>query len=265
MIIGIICAIAIAAIVVIGLRQENLPAGFYVASFREGCFYVAPDSSKKLLFPPSRAIEHSGNEIYVLSWTGIKVYDPSFLVIKEISIPSEVRHALNFAVNKNWIVFFNNADDLVYLCDSDGTYVRTYGMNHPADDHLQNVVGIFIDEDRLLLSEDGYNNILLYNFSSDEVSTFKHIGIPGWIGALCKDGEKYYVTAGDEIIKFTQDSEPGIVVDNLPWNITGISVRGSKAYITANFDNGLFEVDLTNGKYNRICDIDYPEDLFVIY
>jgi len=218
----------------------------------------------------SRNVDVSENYVYIHGeeWI-IEEYSLFGNFLRNISIPSAVTQNLISGQYLNFVVLPNrdfalldNRNDKIYFINSLGDYL-TVDILPSADPILQNMDGIVVDNN-LIVSEDGYNQLIKVDLQSYTVSNFRDLShLSGWLSAIDYQNGTYYLCQDMEIWAFTEESEGETLIATLPENnITGIMISGYTAYVTINFSNRVYKVDILTGNYEVLAEgLIFAEDI----
>ena len=215
--------------------------------------------------PPGRTrivFDHSGTPramtdfVYVQQGSTIEVYDAEGNAQRPIAIPSEVRDFISFTVLPDGrIALFDNRYDAIYFLDRDGQLLKTVAISDKRDRRLQNMRGIVV-ENKLIVSENGYNKLLSVDLSTYELSVFLSLSqLKGWLGAITYSDGLYYICQSTDIYSYNPELDEVLKVATAPrGNITGISVENNQLFVSSNGrgkkpaqDGALYQIDLKSG------------------
>jgi hypothetical protein len=159
-------------------------------------------------------------------------------------------------------VFASNESDSVHFMLADGTYVESVPMPNPSPDELQNIDGV-VAGSRLYLSENGNNEILVFDLDTREASIFRSFpDWGGWLGAIDYDNGFYYLCGSTVIRRFTETGEPEDIATLPNGNISGVATVGNYVYAVVNFEGTLHRVDTRTGADEiLVTGLNYPQDV----
>ena len=161
------------------------------------------------------------------------------------------------------IAVARNTTDDVDFYDYDGKLINNVKFKDPADTRLQNVYGIFLDEDTFVLSEDGDRNIIKIRISDGSIEVLKHFDQN--LSSIFKHGDFYYVAVGgSKIYKFNETTDPVLIASGLPSAITGLYVDDNLIYFVSNYGYGFYIYNMDTEEYVKKFDLNYPKLLYRI-
>jgi hypothetical protein len=198
------------------------------------------DDSSKMLFTLTRAFSYSSGEFeLVCTYDSLKAYI--------------------FAGFGKIASVHNDTDDVDFY-DYEGNFIKNIKIDETLDNSLQNSYGIFLGENEFILSEDGNNNVVIFDLKEGKCRKFKSFDF-GWLGAICKCGDSYYIYTISEtsIYKFNESTDPVLVNKGFPIHVTGIVAENDVLSLVSNYGNGFCEYDLTNKQLNKLFVLSYPD------
>jgi len=241
--------------------------GRFVFKDNSGVWILTDEGDKaQFLAGSDFDIEVFNNMIFVRSLRNISIYSSMGSLIGEVSIDGRITSLGKMCVlpGQN-LAFLNNNSDTVTFANELGVMTRTISItNLPPDDNLQSVNGIVVDN-RLIISEDGNNHLVsidLGTYSWSELKNFEHLS--GWLSDVDYSDGTYYLCQSKKLFSFTEDGEEHLICELPDYHNTGIAVLGDFAYITSNFGNKIYRVNLRNGDYEVIANAEYPKDIELI-
>ena len=209
------------------------------------------------------SFDYYQNKIYYEVSDGFKVFNLDGVFIKDI--PSSY-YCIEFTViSEDKIALFDNDGDNIYFINSDGDLLNSVNF-HASDSHLQNMAGITVG-DKLIVSEDGNNNLLYVDINTYECGVFRELSdISTWLGAIDYYEGVYYICGPRAIYRFNNATDPIELIATLPdYNIVGLCINGDYAYTAMNFGAKLYRIDLNSGVFNEIAaGFYYPEDMDIV-
>ena len=156
---------------------------------------------------------------------------------------------------------------LCYCCflDPSGSLLHTIDVLPERDFLSQNLHCLQVG-DQLIVSEDGYNNILTVDLETYAVTVFKDLSVwPHWLGAIARHNGRFYVSSGSTVLSFTATTDPVEVVTLPQANITGMVIIDGIAYVTVNFAGAVYRVDLSSGDCEVFAaGLNYPRDIGIL-
>jgi len=209
------------------------------------------------------SVEVLETRIFVKGQREIQELDHTGAGIQTIEISDPAVSGHDFAMlPSGGFAFASNDDDIVHFMTADGMLVESVPMPNPSPESLQNIDGTVVDN-RLILSENGNNELVAFDLSTRAASIFR--SFPewgGWLGAIDHDGDLFYLCGGTAIRRFTETGEPEDVARLPAGNITGIVVVGNYAYAVVNFEGSLHRIDVRTGAdAPLVTGLDYPQDI----
>lgn len=253
-----------------GEPECKFPEGIY-ALCDDGLNYVSFEGEKTVLLPGKRGYGLSfwNNTIYLPGVMGYGNGCGKTTLISQRTLPDR---GLVEVVAFDRIAILNNSDDFVAFYGLDGTLIAKMDMLHEPDNSLQNVGGVFLDKNTFILSEDGRNNILKYNIKESSASVLKNISYIDekyitWLGAITFDktsGFFYLSTSGNEILRFTEATEPELVAEGLPGYISGLLISRDLIFFTARHENGFYSYDMNTKILNKLADLENPKAMIAV-
>lgn len=242
--------------------------GIFIFSDRNGTWLMYQDGAKILFNSEgSRDIEIFESKIYIHWGHNVSVYDPFGSLIRGIAIDSRIAYPYKMCVlpGEN-MAFLDNERDTVSFTNSAGELVKTVSFTgQPPDDNLQSVNGV-VAENSLIICEDGNTQLVRINLDNFEWSVFRNFQhLPGWLSDVDYADGTFYMTQSQKFFSFREDNGENLVVELPDYHNTGIAVLGNFAYITSNFGNKIYRVNVQNGHYEVILDdADRPGDIELI-
>jgi len=189
-----------------------------------------------------------------------------------------VTYGIGFAVFPDGrIAISDNRDDRVYFVDQSGKHLKTVELLEIPSSGLQNM-NMIVAKNKLLVSENGYREIVQIDTSSYEVLLLKRLAeLRPWLGAIDYDKGRYYICNSNSVYSFAEDSEEVRFIATVPQNnITGIKIVGNKAFVLVNgriissgdttkYSGALYRVDLKTGEVSVIIEkLALPGDLEIV-
>ncbi len=229
---------------------------------------------------PVKAME---GEIFVVRDGQVVVFDMSGKELRRISIGKDVHHVQELVVIPDGrLAFLDNRNDAVYFVDAKGEHIRTVSINEKQDKHWQNMDGV-VTKNKLIVSENGENELIAVDLSNYEVSVFRGLQqLRGWLGSITYADERYFICQSRKIYSFTEGSPEITEVAATPeGNITGIAAAEGRLFVAVNGmsrikkkslsgkystkEGALYEVNPRKGKVKLIRDkLNYPGGVQVI-
>jgi len=272
-------------IVLVGCKDiESTPeeylSGSVLISARDGIYSLdLKTGQKSLFFREGGQIEQHDNDIYIFLRSRRVIYVKSIKgeILRSIQLPIEVTYGVDFAVLPDGrIAISDNENDRVYFIDQSGKHLKTVELLETPNSHAQNM-HMIVAKNKLLVSENGYKEIVQIDMSSYEVSLLRRLAeLRPWLGAIDYDKGRYYICNSKSVYSFAEDSEEVRFIAEVPRNnITGVNIVGEKAFVLVNgrmssreipkYNGALYRVDLKTGEVSVIIEeLDYPEDLEIV-
>ncbi|PNS36197.1 hypothetical protein [Mesotoga sp. B105.6.4] len=136
--------------------------------------------------------------------------------------------------------------DTVTFYDMKRKSAGKFDMLHDADNLLQNMYGIFLDERTFVLSTNGQDTVLKYLMETGQILPIARSEYGKLSSIYFDQGENEYYIA---------------IAEELSSNLTGLVLVGKTIYFTANFGNGLFSYGIDDGKATLLTPLNYPTSL----
>jgi len=248
-------------------NQDNITP-VMVFSDRDGVWGLDQEGTKKLItdrivdpYILDFGVEVLNGLLYVQNNYVISVYNLSGNLIEDIEISEDVSYPLDFCIlPDSSFAFLDNENDKVSFTSASGEFITEVHMKNPSPEELQNVDAVVVDSN-LVVSNTGDGTVMKINLYTFE-SLIHSIHTKG---SLDYNNGNFYCGDVSTIYKFLQDSPDSNLLCTLPeGNITGIATdnKGRYAYITMNFGNKIYVVDLENGDFEIfITGLSYPNDI----
>lgn len=238
-------------------------AGTLLVQSRDGLVAIGARGERFVLAPGTSSVEVLGERIFMMKNHGVQELDHTGAEIGEIEIDEPDVWAHDFAMlPSGGFAFASNSSDSVAFVGPGGALEAWVEMPNPSEDSLQNIDGLVVGS-RLYLSENGNNEVLVFDLSTREASIFRSFpDWGGWLGAIDYDGGFFYLCGGTVIRRFSEAGEPEGVATLPQGNITGIIVVGNYAYAVVNFEGALHRIDTRTGSdVILVRDLEYPQDI----
>lgn len=250
--------------------ESKFPEGIY-ALCDDGLNHISFEGEKTLLLSSKRGYGLSfwNNRLYLPGVSEYSYENDKVILTGKQDLPDK---GLVEVVSLGRIAILSNNNDFVSFYELDGSLINKMDMLHEPDNSNQNVGGIFLDKNTFILCEDGRNNILKYDLKEGIVSVLKNISSINdrnitWLGAITHDkatGFFYLSTSGNEILKFTETSEPELVAEGLPGYVSGLWISGDLIYFIARHENGFFSYEMSTKTLNKLTDLENPKTMTVV-
>ncbi|MCK5173844.1 MAG: hypothetical protein KAR47_10665 [Planctomycetes bacterium] len=222
-------------------------------------------------------------EIFVLRNQQVVVSDKFGNECRRISVPKEVLYANEFVVIPDGrLAFLDNRNDAIYFINAKGEHLKTVAFNDKPDDHWQNMDGVVVGS-RLVISENGHNQLIAVDLSTYQVSIFRDLkDLRGWLGAITYADGEYYLCQSKAIYTFSENSEGIKKIASTPeGNITGIAHAQGRLFVVVNGMSNikerslaakyrttqgvLYEINRKTGEAKIVKDgLNYPDSVLVI-
>ncbi|WP_340112559.1 YncE family protein [Maribellus mangrovi] len=211
--------------------------------------------------PLNVGVEVQNDTIYVHNNYIVSVIDLSGNHIRDISISPEVSYPLQFCILPDGrFAFLDNKNDKVSFTTATGEFILDVPMENPSPENLQNVNGVVVDS-FLIVANTGYGTVLSINLNSYQSS----IHLLQALGDIDFCNGIFYHCDGRFIYRAKPDAyENELICTFMGYNAVGLAVdeNGTYAYITMNFANKIYKVDLVNDSYLLFMDeLNYPTDI----
>ena len=237
--------------------------GTFLVQTGDGLVAIGARGESFVLSPSTAFVEVLGTRIFMKGSHGIRELDHTGAEIGRIDIDDPTVSGYDFAMlPSGGFAFASNESDSVAFMGPNGAVEAQVEMPNPSDDNLQNVDGLVVGS-RLILSENGNNELLAFDLNTHEASVFRSFpNWGGWLGAIDYDGGLFYLCGGRVIRRFSETGEPEDVATLPQGNITGIVVVGNYAYAVVNFEGTLHRIDTRTGADEILVrELGYPQDI----
>lgn len=237
--------------------------GTLLLQSRDGLTAVDVHGQSFILNPSTAKIDVLGTQIFLMENASIQEIDHQGQTIRDIQISDPIVSGYDFAMFPDGgFLFASNVSDSIHFMDASGTYLESVAMPNPSPESLQNIDAVVVG-DRVIVSENGNNEVVAFDIESHEGSVFRSFPLwGGWLGAIDYADDLYYLCGSRVVRVFTEAGEPRDVATLPEGNITGIAVVGSYAYIVVNFEGTLHRVDVRTGEDKiLLVGLDYPQDV----
>lgn len=248
--------------------QEPLPAKLAIMVEMDGPARMLnsnPSIPPKIIFNQSGSASSKTDYVYVRQGPIITVYDVDGREQRSFEIPSEIKFYLSFYIlTDGRIAFFDNEVDVVYFTDKNGQYLQTVSLGVGRDSRLQVMKGIQVG-DKLIISENGHNELMSIDLNSYEISLFRSLKqLNGWLGAIAYSDGTYYLCQSQDIYSFKSSSDELKKLATTPTgNITQVIEQNGKLLVATNGKairparkGALYSIDLKDGKISEIRNAD---------
>ena len=234
---------------------------------RDGLTAVRFDGSRFVLNPSVSSVEVLGDRVFLKQWDGIaEIGHDGHVLASTRSTDSGARgYGFTSLPDAGWAAL-NNQVDSVFILAPDGSPRARVPIPNPSSG-WQVLDGIVVG-DRLIVSENGNNQIFQIDLSTHEASIFRSTSTQsGHLGAIEHDGSGTFflartVNSQQRIDQFT---EGGVLrsLAILPHDkITGIVSVGSHLFAVVNHEGALYRINRFTGEFEKIFgDLDYPQDI----
>lgn len=247
----------------VGGAEVEVMGGTLLVQTGDGLIAVGARGESFILSPSSAFVEVIGTRIFLKEQHGVREIDPTGAEVTTIEVDDPDVHGYDFAMlPSGGFAFISNESDSVAFMGPNGAVEAQVEMPNPSEDSLQNCDGVVVGS-RLILSENGNNELVAFDLNTHEASIFR--SFPewgGWLGAITYNGGLFYLCGGTVIRRFAETGEPQDVATFPLGNITGIVVVGNYAYVVINFEGTLHRIDTRTGADEIILsDLGYPQDI----
>lgn len=255
--------------------QAPLPAKLAMMSMMDGparMLNASPTRAPKIRFNNSGSAQSVTDYVYVQRDSKITVYDAKGNEQRSFEIPSEVKFHLGFTVLPDGrMAFFDNQYDAIYFVGKDGKHLKTVAISEQPDRRMQNMDGVTVG-DKLIVSENGYNELLSVDLQTYDLSVFRNLTqLEGWLGAIAYADGVYYICQSRDIYSFTSQSEDITKVATTPkGNIRRAIVVDGRLYLAVRVpqssnDGGLYEIDPSSGEVSEVKNaLSTPQGLMLL-
>lgn len=210
------------------------------------------------------AVEVLGDRIFLAGYRQLTELDHDGQEIGSVVAEPSVS-GYTFVLPDGGFAAATNGTDLIYLVAPTGTVTDTLAMPNPSPDELQNVDGVVVG-DRLIVSENGNNEVLAVDLATREISILRSVQDgQGWLGAIDYADGRFFLCRSQRIHTFTEGGALNDLCALPEYNITGIAVGGHFAYAVVNFGGALYRIDRQTGEYQRMLgELAYPQDIEIL-
>jgi hypothetical protein len=241
--------------------------GTLLIQTRDGLTAVRLDGGRFVLKPWGSSVEVLGDRIFLGGWNGITEIGHDGRSLSSIRCSDEGAGGNEFAILQDggWAAL-NNKVDSVFIVAPDGSLRARIPIPNPSSG-WQVLDGIVVGN-RLIVSENGNDQVFQINLSTHEASIFRSTSAQsGHLSAIEHDGSGTFylgrnVNTQQRIDQFT---EGGILrpLAILPHgNITGIVSVGSHVFAVVNHEGALYRINRFSGEFEKMLgDLNYPEDI----
>ncbi len=239
---------------------DAMPGTLLVQS--QGGLFAVHATGNRFLFHTSTAhVEVLGDRIFLEDYRGMQEIDHEGGLVNVVQADPPVAGYITVLPDGGFAAITNDSD-LIYLVSPDGDLLETLPIPNGSVETLQNVDGV-VAGDRLIVSENGHNELFAVDLTTREASIFRSVedGF-GWLGALTYEDGLFVLCRSKRVQTFVEGG-PLLDVCNLPvGNISGIAAHGRFAYAVINHAGELYRIDLTTGEYQQmLTGVDYPKDI----
>jgi hypothetical protein len=239
-------------------------AGTLLVQTQSAIVAVDPFGTRFDLYGSGRGVEVLGERIFVTSFSGITEIDLQGHALSTVVSRPRVSGYVTLLPDLGFAVVTNNTD-LIYLVSPAGAVLDTIPIPNADAESLQNIDGVVVGN-RLIVSENGNNEVLAVDLTTHEASIFRSFQDgQGWLGAIDHSEGTFYLCRAQRVQEFTGG---GVLRDvcTLPVrNITGLAAAGRFAYVVVNQGGELYRVDRITGEFQlMLAGLDYPQDIEVL-
>lgn len=207
------------------------------------------------------------NKIYVHNGHDVTVYDPSGNLLRSITVDSRIDYPYKMVVLPGErMAFLDNTADLVSITNTTGGLVKVISLTGaPADASAQSVNGLVVGK-TLVISEDGNKRLVGVDLGTYEWFVFRDFQhLTGWLGDIDYWEGTYFMVQSRNIYAFGEQEGETLLAELPEGNNINIAVLGNFAYVTSNFGNKVYRVNIQNGSYEVIsAGLDYPQSLELV-
>jgi hypothetical protein len=235
-----------------------------VFSDRDGTWRLTHEGVKtSFVTDANRDIEVFENKVYLKYGRNISIYNYLGGFLGSLTIDNRIFVGAMCLLPGGDFAFLNNSNDSVSFVSSSGVLLRKMSFtNQPPDDILQAISGLVVGN-QLIISEDGNNHLIAINLDNYEWSVFKDFEhLPGWLGDIDYQDGTFYMCKSQEVYSFGKDEDAELICTLPEGNNIDIAVHGNFAYVTSNFGNKVYRINLQNGSYESfLIGLNYPQDM----
>ena len=208
-----------------------------------------------------QTVEWYNDKLYFLPSTSgsIEERDPIDYSLIRTIVPSVSGYYNFLPLPGDRFALFSNTLDVVFVIDNTGSLLTTANLLPQRDSRAQEVEGVVVG-DQLIISENGNRQVMQLNLNTYQMSVFKDLNSISsqinWLGAITYDQGTFYIVQPNRVYKFTETGTPELICTLPAQNNTGIAVRDGYAYVSNNFGNSIYKIDLSDGSFETFKSFD---------
>lgn len=242
--------------------------GAFIFSDREGVFRMDQDGMRDLFVgSASAAIETFEGRLFTHQSRTVYEYDGAGNQVRSIPVDSRIIYPYEFcALPGNRFAFLDNSNDFISFINSSGSLIREIPIAEVLpESSLQNIKGVVV-ENQLVVSAFGNNQLVRINLDTYQWSVFRDFShLAGSVSDIDYADGVYYLCHQRSLFAFTEKGEERVICELPDYNNTGVAVLGDFAYVTSNFGNKVYRINVRSGDFDAIVgDADYPRDIELI-
>ncbi len=246
----------------------KLTKGVFIFSDRDGVWMMNELGERApFLSLASRDLEVYEGKIYVHNGHDVSVYDQLGNLVRSVTIDSQVDYPYKMVVLPGeQMAFLDNTADLVSITNSAGALIKVISLTGaPADASAQSVNGIVVGN-TLVISETGNGILVGIDLGTYKWSVFRDFQhLSGWLGDIDFSEGSYFMVQARNIYAFGDQEGETLLAEMPEGNNIDIAVLGNFAYVTSNFGNKVFRVNIQNGSYEVIsAGLNYPQSIELV-
>ena len=249
-----------------GNQQTAATPEFYVTT-NAGLEVVYSDGTHAVVTSDvdrEAGVEVRGDRVHVYQSSTREIVgrDASGNAVSWTPVPTGLSFLRFTALEDGRFALLSQANDEVYFLNPSGSLLQTAKLKAEPDGKWQDVDAVQVGN-RLIVAEDGDYHVLAIDLDTYTVSLMKDLSAwSGWLRTIDYAFGKYYVCLSDRVLSFTEGGEVTSVGTLPVYHIRSISVEGAFAYVTVNFADAIYRMDLSTGQAAVFAsNLDYPVDL----
>ena len=242
--------------------------GAFIFADRDGIFRMDQDGMRGLFVGSAgAATETFENRIYTYHTRTVYEYGDEGNLIRSIPVDSRIIYPYEFcALPGDRFAFLDNENDFISIINSSGSLIREIPVAESLpESSLQNIKGVVV-ENQLVVSAFGNNQLLRVNLDTYQWSVFRDFShLAGGVSDIDFADGVYYLCHQKHLYAFTEKEEERLICELPDYNNTGVAVLGDFAYVTSNFGNKVYRINIRSGDFDAIVgDANYPQDIELI-
>jgi hypothetical protein len=212
-------------------------------------------------------VEAYNGKLYVHTQTydlldgAVHVLDLEGNLLEILEFPAEVAYSSGFNILPGGkFAIYNNRANRVYFLNHDFSFITQVSFTGSLNQ--QNMRGVVVGND-LIISEDGYRNLLKVDLATYEISTFRNFSHlqENWIGAITYANGTFYLCAPVNIYSFKEGEAENLLVTLPVNNNVAIETGDDYAYAGSFFGGKIFKINLADGSYSDFVFVQQVVDI----